>query len=182
MLIQFGALGRRQVGRVSTRRGAEFWLLVCTPVSTQVLPRIKTALPLRGGEGGGGGGREGERETGLCQDLHHGPMPCLREVGEEKGRIKRVRCQRCGSEGYKGHSGNMVSGCISCILDSSDVHLYTFMQKSWPQRSTVRNLRPVDFFQRSRIHHYESHGCMNSRIGAHCCVWLTLGLRGGTRC
>lgn len=85
--------------------------------------QFKTALPLR--EGGG----EGERETGLSQDLHHGSVPCLREVGEEKGRIKRVRCRRCVSEGYKGHAGNVVSGCISCLLASSDVPFYTFMQK-----------------------------------------------------
>lgn len=62
-----------------------------------------------------------ERETGGGEDAGVGdsartcttaPCPCLRVVGEETGRIKRVRCQRCGLEGCKGHEGNVASEVI----------------------------------------------------------------------
>ena len=65
---------------------------------------IKTALPLREG------GTEEGRRRGPARTCTTAPCPCLGgEVGEEKSKIK---CQRCGLEGCKGHTGNVVSELI----------------------------------------------------------------------
>lgn len=57
-----------------------------------------------GDRGAGEGGVEASART--CTTA---PCPCLRVVGEETGRIKGVRCQRCGLKGCKGHEGNVAS-------------------------------------------------------------------------
>lgn len=57
-------------------------------------------------------------ETGLCRDLHQSSL----HLPEGSGGGRRVRCQRCGLAGWKGHSGDVVSVIIRqhyvavCIL------------------------------------------------------------------
>lgn len=52
--------------------------------------------------------REGG-EQGLCRDLLHGSLPRPGAVGEEKGKIMKAGCQRCGLVGCQGHRGDVVS-------------------------------------------------------------------------
>lgn len=68
-------------------------------------PQIKPALPFRGG-----GGRQRE-SRGSVRTCITAPCPAS---GKRGRRMEGSNGGwRCGSEGYKGHAGNAVSGCVS---------------------------------------------------------------------